>query len=142
MEKKHYRLPTEAEREYACRAGSNAAYSFGSDAQKISAYAWTATNSGGMPHPVGTRIANDWGLFDMHGNVLEYCKDHFDPNYYGISPVADPEAQRGVGTSRVQRGASWQTKEAGDARSAARSWTTSTIATNSYGFRVVCEIEN
>jgi len=100
------RLPTEAEWEYACRAGSTGNWCFGDDAKKLGDYAWTEENSGKTTHPVGRKLPNAWGLFDMHGNVIEWCADWFDGHYYDVSPVDDPQGPA-TGKDRVQRGGAW-----------------------------------
>ena len=90
-EGKTYRLPTEAEWEYCCRAGrAGTRYCFGDDDAELGSYAWYAANSEGKTHPVGRKKANAWGLHDMHGNVMEFCQDLYDANYYKTSPKQDP----------------------------------------------------
>lgn len=87
-----YRLPTEAEWEYACRAGSTATYCFGDDANNLGDYAWYQTNSNDTIHPVASKEPNRWGLYDMHGNVCEWCQDWYVLEYYESSPTDNPLA--------------------------------------------------
>ncbi|MDF1845304.1 MAG: SUMF1/EgtB/PvdO family nonheme iron enzyme [Rubripirellula sp.] len=128
-----YRLPTEAEWEFACRAGTTTTYSFGDDESLLGRYAWTEDNSDRKTHPVGTKLANSFGLNDMHGNVWEWCQD-----WYGDYPsvaVTDPKgATSGLG--RVYRGGSWYFK-AGRCRSSARVSNHPADRSNILGFRVV-----
>ena len=105
-EGKEYRLPTEAEWEYACRAGSTTRYSFGNDDGSLGNYAWYGENSGKKTHPVGEKKPNAWGLYDMHGNVWKWCADWYDRDYYAKSLADDPTGPVG-GSRRVYRGGGW-----------------------------------
>jgi formylglycine-generating enzyme required for sulfatase activity len=127
-----YRLPTEAEWEYACRAGGTSSFCFGDEVAKLGAYAWYDENSEFKTHPVGQLKPNAWGLYDMHGNVYECCQ-----NWYGKYPagsVTDPQGP-GSGEYRVLRGASWNFV-ARFTRSADRGHYDPDFRENDIGFRV------
>lgn len=126
-----YRLPSEAQWEYACRAGSTGAYCFGDDAGQLGAYAWYDDNSGSMTHPVGQKQPNAWGLYDMHGNVWEWVQDWYGP--YTADAVTDPSGPT-AGAGRVLRGGGWSVA-AQLARSALRGWLRPGLRRDGLGFR-------
>ena len=101
-----YRLPTEAEWEYACRAGTDTRYSFGADPRELEQHAWYAGNANKKTHAVGRKKPNAWGLYDMHGNVAEWCNDFYDPGYYQDSPAKNPRGPAD-GDKNVLRGGHW-----------------------------------
>jgi formylglycine-generating enzyme required for sulfatase activity len=102
-----YRLPTEAEWEYACRAATAAERHFGRDPRDLKSYAWYNSNSLKMTHPVGQKKPSIWGLYDMYGNVAEWCNDVYDANYYKTSPSKNPRGPE-AGDIKVLRGGGWQ----------------------------------
>jgi len=149
----NYRLPTEAEWEYACRAGVEREFSseaFSSQGEEANAgkpsapeesdmilmtIGWFNANAFNHPHLVGQLNPNAWGLFDMHGNVREWCQDWYDPNYYKSNLVDDPQGPQ-TGAMKVNRGGSWQSP-ANMCRSAARAYDLPTERSNLIGFRIV-----
>jgi formylglycine-generating enzyme required for sulfatase activity len=100
---KNYRLPTEAEWEYAARAGTTGDYG---GTGVLDQMGWYSDNSGSQTHPVAQKQPNHWGLYDMHGNVWEWVQDWYSATYYSVSPTNDPQGPA-TGTSRVLRGGSW-----------------------------------
>ena len=126
----HYRLPTEAQWEYACRAGTSTRYNCGDDLDPDCA--WFSDNSDRTTHAVGVKQSNAWSLCDMHGNVYEWCSDWY--NDYGSSLSVDPTGPS-TGLHRVRRGGSWIT--AGGCQSAIRNRTRPSWRDPNQGFRVV-----
>jgi formylglycine-generating enzyme required for sulfatase activity len=141
-----YRLPTEAEWEYACRAGTTTPYYLGESVtiEEVHYFGLSASTSAkvlsatGKPEKVGSHSANPWGLFDMHGNVLEWCQDWWSETYYAESPAVDPAGPRD-GWQRVARGGSFS-QFAADCRSAARLGRAPGARLNTVGFRVAMNI--
>ena len=127
-----YRLPTEAEWEYACRAGTTTKYSFGDSESELGDYAWYRDNSGFTTHSVGQKKPNGFGLYDMHGNVWEWCQDWFGD--YPKGSTTDPTGAAS-GWRRVLRGGGWDYSADG-CRSAYRSGINPSIRIISLGFRV------
>jgi formylglycine-generating enzyme required for sulfatase activity len=128
------RLPSEAEWEYACRAGSRAGLSLSDNSSQLGDYAWRAGNSSSSTHPVGAKTPNAWGLYDMHGNVWEWCEDEYHGRYDGAP--TDGSAWITGGDSRVRRGGSW-ISEARYCRSAARDGEAQSCRRHNLGLRVV-----
>jgi formylglycine-generating enzyme required for sulfatase activity len=130
-----YRLPTEAEWEYCCRAGtSGTRYCYGDDEAQLENYAWYVYQARGTRR-VGRKKPNDWGLYDMHGNVWEWCQDRYDPDYYKQSAVKDPTGPDDSLTV-VQRGGSWDLGSM-HCRSAFRSFCSRGELREHRGFRVL-----
>jgi len=126
------KLPTEAEWEYACRAGEKGKWCFGDDEKKLGDYAWYEKNSDHKTHPVGQKKANAWGLYDMHGNVWEWCEDWYEK--YPSEAVTDPTGPA-KGESRCLRGGSWNDNGV-DTRSADRYRYQPSLRFDNDGFRV------
>lgn len=151
-ESKKYRLPTEAEWEYACRAGTTTLFSFGDaltdlESEVVKEYAWFTMNTvdeGKLyPQAVMTKNPNSFGLYDMHGNVYEWCQDLYDTGYYSSlagKKTIDPKGTVESGSSHMIRGGCWYRRKM-DIRSAYRDWLFNTSRNLNVGFRVVCEVE-
>ena len=131
---RRYRLPSEAEWEYACRAGMPTRWSFGEDERRLEHYAWYRDNASGV-NEVGQKRPNFWGLHDMHGNVWEWVQDRYDEDYYAESPVMDP-AGPDTGNARVRRGGIYNNRAEG-VRSARREGSNPASDDVSFGFRLV-----
>jgi formylglycine-generating enzyme required for sulfatase activity len=145
------RLPTEAEWEYACRAGSTTEYCFGDNADELGDYAWYGYNSMGKPrspgrssqnnHPVGKKRPNLWGLYDMHGNVDEWCADFYDENYYKGCQTDNPKGPNLGNANKIQRGGDYCQMPSG-CRSASRySSPPDVVYGGSTGFRCVRNVK-
>jgi formylglycine-generating enzyme required for sulfatase activity len=141
---RRYRLPTEAEWEYACRAGTMTPFHFGMTASLRQAnfdgqrpYGAVAEASLQRPSPVGRSLPNAWGLYDMHGNVWEWVADRFARDFYSGRAQRDPTGPK-RGDERMVRGGSWN-NVGSVCRSATRGWMRASVMDNETGFRVVCE---
>jgi formylglycine-generating enzyme required for sulfatase activity len=139
-----YRLPTEADWEYACRAGSRTSYYFGPDPRQLGRYAWYKPNAAGTTQPVGQKEPNAWGLFDMLGNVAEWCNDVYDADYYRDRPTKNPRGPA-EGDKYILRGGAWNSS-AEASRSAFRvgedpGFEDACFARDAIGFRCVRRAE-
>ncbi|WP_321416957.1 formylglycine-generating enzyme family protein [uncultured Methanomethylovorans sp.] len=133
-----YRLPSEAEWEYACRAGTASSYSFGDDESKLEDYAWYCFNSGNITHPVGQKKPNPWGLYDMHGNVWEWCQDRWHDTYKN-APTDGSAWEDGNSSYRVSCGGSFFDTASGS-RSAVRFSYDPSRYSALLGFRLLREV--
>lgn len=136
MVEKTIKLPSEAQWEYACRAGSTGKYCFGDDVNQLEKYAWYDKNSGSKTHPVREKLANSWGLHDMHGNIWEWCEDVWHENYNGAPTDGTAWLNGGEQTKRSLRGGSWYYYVVG-CRSADRDGYLGDKRGSNIGFRVV-----
>ena len=135
--KQTIRLPTEAEWEYACRAGTTTTYHSGDSEADLARAAWYNGNSKNTTHPVGQKEPNSFGLYDMHGNVWQWCQDQWDENYYSKSPAENPQGpDQSAGAVRLLRGGSWSNDPV-YCRSAYRYWYAPINRSYGLGFRVV-----
>ena len=137
-------LPTEAQWEYACRAGTTTTFSFGDDLSKLIDYGWYGGLATGQKedyaHRVGQKKPNAWGLYDMHGNVWEFCSDWYDKDFYSRSPSVDPENTTKTDKPSLRSGAFHSVPTV--SRSAQRnSWTSPTTVRYNYGLRVIVAAE-
>ena len=134
-----YRLPSEAEWEYACRAGTTTRYSFGDSESKLGDYVWYDDNAGSKAHPVGKKKPNPYGLYDMHGNVWEWVQDKYHSDYY-VAPTDGSAWESGDGADRVIRGGGWY-YIAGFCRSASQVHDSPSSCTYDLGFRLLEETQ-
>jgi formylglycine-generating enzyme required for sulfatase activity len=131
-----FTLPSEAQWEYACRAGTTTLYSFCDSDVLLGHYAWWFSNSGSQTHPVGTRLPNLWGLYDMHGNVWEWCLDSWHENYTG-APTDGSSWEPETSSQRLLRGGDWSDYYPWTFRSAFRGCHSPAYGYYTYGFRVL-----
>ena len=136
-EKKRYRLPTDAEWEYACRAGTTTAYYSGENKNSLATAGWYLGNSGNQSHPVGRKTPNPWGLYDMHGNVSEWCAERSEERKTDTTSAQLDGEEKAL---RDLRGGSWGLN-ANDCRSASRHSNAGTFRYFDLGLRVVCDLD-
>lgn len=134
-----FALPTEAQWEYACRAGTAAPWNFGGSESLVKDHAWMGENSEGATHPVGTKTPNAWGLHDLHGNVGEWCADWYAKHAYAAGEIKDPRGPA-TGESRVVRGGGWG-EDADHVRCAVRNCNGPDGATRGTGLRCVLLVD-
>jgi formylglycine-generating enzyme required for sulfatase activity/WD40 repeat protein/serine/threonine protein kinase len=139
-EGKMSQLPTEAQWEYACRAGTATTWYWGDDEGALKEHAWFSANAGGKTQRVGQKSSNAWGLYDMHGNVWEWCQDWFGDRYYATSSIDDPSGRSG-GSFRVARGGAW-TRDASTGRASVRNGDLSGRRYDDRGFRVARSVSS
>jgi phosphopantetheine--protein transferase-like protein len=147
-EGRNYSLPTEAQWEYAARAGTETDFSFGDDTQQLQLYGWYVLNAYelGNQHPdfginpVASKLPNPWGFYDIHGNVYEWVKDWYSPDYYKVSPQFDPKGPES-GRFRVRRSGCWYNGLAENMRSASRGYEFPDSRTAFLGFRVAMNLD-
>ena len=133
--KQSIRLPTEAEWEFACRAGTRTAYYSGDSESDLARVAWYGENSKRTTHPVGQKESNFFGVYDMHGNVWQWCQDRYGEDYYSHSETENPQGPP-LAAHRSMRGGSW-CYYSGYCRSGRRCWEPPDLRTDYIGFRVV-----
>jgi formylglycine-generating enzyme required for sulfatase activity len=137
-DRQRVRLPTEAEWEYACRAGTTTVYSFGDDPTALGDYAWSTENAAGNDPPVGAKKPNPWGLYDMHGYLWEWCADDWRPNYKDAPADGRAVLAEGKPAKLVLRSGSWKDK-AGALTSTARRAAEADLRDDAVGLRCVLE---
>jgi formylglycine-generating enzyme required for sulfatase activity len=136
-----FRLPTEAEWEYACRAGAQTTFGFGDSMSAAGEHMWNQDNSDGTTRPVGAKSPNAWGIYDMHGNVWEWCEDRWHANYTGAPADGSAWLDGGVPAERAIRGGCWADRPL-YCRAAYRRARAAGTHLQYRGFRVVCDLED
>ncbi len=136
-----YRLPTEAEWEYACRGGTTSAYYFGDDPSRLDDYAWVNVKHEQFAHVVGQKKPNPFGLYDMHGNVIEWCADWLGEDYYARSSMDDPTGPAYIYARRVYRGGTWSGDPSG-CRVSRREGNDANTRQLSIGFRLASTVSS